>query len=55
MLKSQLARALQLPRQERSELDVFLRSLVRDSDEENFDDDRVIAGLRTMLSTRHAA
>lgn len=55
MLKSQLAQQLQLPKHERSELDVFLRSLdANDADETDQDHacDRMVAGLRARLATR---
>ena len=58
MLKSQLAQALQLPKHERSELDVFLLSLDADNDAEPADQehacDRLVAGLRARLATRPA-
>jgi hypothetical protein len=59
MLKSQLAQALQLPKHERVELDVFLRSLDADGADESADQDhacdRMVAGLRARLATRSGA
>jgi len=59
MLKSQLAQALQLPKHERTELDLFLRSLDADECDEPADQDhacdRIVAGLRARLATRPGA